>query len=242
MGIKGIGVYLIQDTHSKDLKKLLIKIINTILIIMLCPTISSGQKKTVKKNQLDSITPLIKQPKNYHKDTNTYFTIKDTNFSKYSLPDIFTKPKNWIKVEESRNGELGEWYGNTYSDSFNLQDALNTIDNEKELSKICSAKSWCLKNYKQAFPYLVVRLSNKKKIGLINTADLIIGDRIYTGDLKFYGHGGTVDEDIFTIAGRASWILNEITGEDFAVVHANLTKEDAEKFKVLWRDYLNTLK
>ena len=63
-----------------------------------------------------------------------------------------------------------------------------------------------------------------------------------TGDLKFYGHGGVITEDLFTIAGRASWILNELTGEDFAIVHGNLTQFDAEKFKTLWTDYIDKLK
>jgi trehalose-6-phosphate synthase len=86
---------------------------------------------------------------------------------------------------------------------------------------------------------LIARLSDKRKIGLNNTADLIIGDRIGTGDLKFYGHGSWISEDVFTIAGRASWILNQLTGENFAEVHSNLSPQDAENFKKRWNDYIN---
>ena len=136
---------------------------------------------------------------------------------------------------------LGDWYGSSYPDTFDLQDALALIDTATDLS-FRSAKSWCIKNYKQAFPYLVARLSDKRKIGLKNTADLIIWDRIGTGDLQFYGHGGAITEDVFTVAGRASWILNQLTGEEFAVVHGNLTQEEAEKFKELWIKYVDKLK
>ncbi len=84
--------------------------------------------------------------------------------------------------------------------------------------------------------------SGKRKIGLTNTADLIIGDRIASGDLEFYGHGGVITEDIFTIAGRACWILNQLTGENFALVHGDLSKQQAEKFKHLWTEYISKLK
>lgn len=174
------------------------------------------------------------------KDTFDYFAIADTNYIKYSLPTDFEKPDNWKKAEKSR--EKFEFYGNSYSDTFSLQVAFSIIDTAKDFGTIMSARSWCLDNYGIAFPYLVTRLSMKKKIGLENSADLIIWDRIRTGDLKFYGHGGGMNEDIFTIAGRASWILNELTGEDFAIVRIGMTNEQAVEFKNMWAKYIEKLK
>jgi hypothetical protein len=192
------------------------------------------------KNQLtDSLPMTIDLTKG--KDTFSYFSFIDTNFSKYQLPRQFSKSKKWLKADEERKGMLGDWYGDSYPDTFDLQDALFLIDTAKDMS-FGSAKSWCIKNYQIAFPYLIARLSDKRKIGLNNTADLIIWDRIGSGDLTFYGHGGCITEDVFTVAGRASWILNQLTGEEFAVVHGNLTKEQSEKFKNLWIDYINKLK
>ena len=176
------------------------------------------------------------------RDTFEYFTIYDTNFVKYKLPEKFKKTKNWEKADEKRKSYLGDYYGNKYADTFDLQDILAIIDTATQCSEVCSAKSWCITNFSQAFPYLVARLSDKRKIGLKNTADLIIWDRIGSGDLKFYGHGGGITEDIFTISGRASWILNQLTGENFAIVHGNLTKAETENFKILWTQYLNSLK
>jgi len=175
------------------------------------------------------------------RDTFQYFSIVDTNYAKYSLPGNFTKPKNWTNADKERKGELGDWYGHPFPDTFDLQDALALIDTATDMS-FGSSKSWCIKNYHQAFPYLVARLSDKRKIGLKNTADLIIWDRIGSGDLRFYGHGGSIAEDVFTIAGRASWILNQLTGENFAVVHGSLTLNDAKRFKQLWRQYIAKLK
>ncbi|MBL4704950.1 MAG: hypothetical protein JKY54_10535 [Flavobacteriales bacterium] len=170
----------------------------------------------------------------------TYFSISDTNYHLYQLPENFVKPQNWRASEESNQEH--EFYGNTYPDSFKLADVLAIIDTSTNLWAVCSAKSWCLKNGKESFPYLVTRLSMKKKVGLINTADLIIWDRISTGDLEFYGHGAGMQEDIFTIAGRASWILNELTGEEFAVVHGSLSEEQAEEYKRQWKGYIDKLK
>ncbi|UAY50935.1 hypothetical protein [Ferruginibacter albus] len=181
------------------------------------------------------------QEKQQKKDTFIYFSIIDTNYSKYALPTYFVKPEKWLQADKERKGEMGDWYGDTYPDGFNLQNALALIDTAKDLS-FGAAKSWCIKNYTIAFPYLIARLSDKRKIGLNNTADLIIWDRIASGDLEFYGHGGVITEDVFTVAGRASWILDQLTGEEFAVVHGNLTEQQSEKFKLLWVSYIKKLK
>ena len=173
-------------------------------------------------------------------DTFDYFILADTNLRKYALPKAFEKPEKWKEAEKSRKDF--ERYGNSYSDTFNLEDALSIIDTAKDFGSIMSAKSWCINNYELAFPYLVTRLSNKKKIGIENSADLIIWDRIRTGDLKFYGHGGGMNEDIFTIAGRASWILNELTGEEFATVGIYLTGEQSIQHKKMWLTYIEKLK
>ncbi|GAB2842976.1 hypothetical protein [Ferruginibacter profundus] len=211
----------------------------TIILLLAFSTCSCGQTKQ-KYSKAKISTPItieLHKPK----DTFQYFSFADTNYSSYTLPTRFTKPKKWLQADKDRKGMLGDWYGGSYPDSFNLQNALALIDTATDMS-FGSAKSWCIKNYQVAFPYLVARLSDKRKIGLNNTADLIIWDRIGSGDLTFYGHGGCITEDVFTVAGRASWILNQLTGENFAVVHGDLTQQQAKKFKQLWTDYISRLK
>jgi len=198
--------------------------------ILLAPLLSFGQKNE---------STLIKKMEFAIHDTFDYFTIVDTNYSKYTLPIQFDKPKSWKEAEKSRIDF--ERSGNRYPDTFHLENALSIIDTAKSFINIMSAKNWCLDNYEVVFPYLVTRLSMKKKIGIENSADLIIWDRIRTGDLKFYGHGGGMNEDIFTIAGRASWILNELTGEDFATVQIYLTREQSIEYKNMWLEYITKL-
>ncbi len=204
------------------------------ILILFAPLASFGQRNdSTQVTSIEKIEFAIK-------DTFDYITIVDTNHSKYNLPTVFEKPENWREAEKSR--VKFEKYGNNYSENFNLEDALSIIDTAKNFGTIMSAKSWCLNNFEIAFPNLVTRLSMKKKIGLENSADLLIWDRIRTGDLKFYGHGGGMNEDIFTIAGRASWILNELTGEKFATVQINMTRNQTIEYKNMWMEYIEKLK
>lgn len=172
-----------------------------------------------------------------NRDTLVYFTLLDTTLVKYQLPSAFEKPENWKKKLSA-----GEWYPGEFSDTMQLAEALDLIDNSDEFWSVCQAKSWCVKNYQRAFPYLVSRLSVKEKVGLTNTADLIIWCRLGTKDLRFYGHGGSISEDLFTVSGRASWILNEITGESFASVQCDMSEEESIEYKAQWVEYIRQLK
>jgi len=211
----------------------------TILFAFVSISTFGQTEGTIAKSSTDSLTS-ISVFFGVGKDTFQYFSVVDTTINQYKLPDNFVKPKKWNDTEKSRTEH--EFYGGTYPDTFDLKDALAAIDTAKNFWTVCAAKSWCIKNYNQAFPFLVARLTIKTKVGLENTADLIIWERIGSGDLKFYGHGGGMQEDIFTIAGRASWILNELTGEEFAVVHGNMTEVQAKEYKRLWTEYINELK
>ncbi len=182
---------------------------------------------------------MVTKPVNIFNDTNEYFTLKDTNISRYSLPENFTRPGKWAK-RDNQGKALGiEFYAGSFPDTMKLKEILKIIDSEKDFPKVCSAKSWSLKNCTLIFPHLVARLTDKRKVGLENTADLMIAGRM--DELKFYGHGGSISDDLFTVAGRASWILNEITGESFCIVRPDMTKAQAEKFKILWVEYRNKL-
>jgi hypothetical protein len=175
-------------------------------------------------------------------DTFKYFAITDTNYTAYKLPSVLSKPQTWKKRDAERMGPLGNSYLVTYTDTLNLEKVLRILDGEKEFYQICAAKSWCNNHYKEVFPFLVARLTSKQKIGLINSADLIILERINSGDMKFYGHGGSLEYDLFTTAGRVSWILNDLTGEKFAIVKAGMSKTEAVNYKALWKSYIDKLK
>jgi hypothetical protein len=173
------------------------------------------------------------------KDTFKYFTLTDTNIALYRLPKQFVKPLKWLQADTNWNARFSLGYRQAYPSTYDLKQALAMIDTAKEFDHILMAKTWCVDHYAEAFPHLIQRLGFKQKIGLVNSADLIIVDRLNTGDMKFYGHGGSVYEDLFTPAGRASYILNSITGETFAVVNGDLGVSEALEYKRLWVEYVN---
>ena len=100
---------------------------------------------------------------------------------------------------------------------------------------------WCAYNGRTIIPPLIDLLTDPTVVGLRNSADLIIFERIESGDLKFYGHGRIVEDDIFSIAGRASWYLNSIAGKKFGHVGVDPQAEDLiavqSKWETWWRSY-----
>lgn len=166
-------------------------------------------------------------------DTFSYFNHQDSARTTYKLTPSFKKPISWIEAEKEYR-----FYSSTDTLTFSLNKVLALLDSAKNFWDLCAAKTWCFAHPYEVFPHLICRLSNKTNVGLTNTADLIIWDRIQTGELKFYGHGGGMQEDIFTVAGRASWILNWMTGEDFASVGIELTPSMAIKYQADWVRYI----
>lgn len=166
-------------------------------------------------------------------DTINYFNQQDSLRLDYYLPSSFIKPSRWLEAQKEY------WfYSSIDTLGFFLNSVLDIIDAEMDFWKLCAAKTWCFAHPSEVFPHLIYRLPNKTKIGLVNSADLIIWDRIMTGELKFYGHGGGMQEDIFTVAGRASWILNWMTGEHFASVGIGLTPHMASEYQSAWKRYI----
>jgi hypothetical protein len=166
-------------------------------------------------------------------DTFSYFNHQDSARTTYELRPSFKKPIAWIEAEKEYR-----FYSSMDTLGFSLNKVLALLDSAKNFWDLCAAKTWCFAHPYEVFPHLICRLSNKTKVGLTNSADLIIWDRIQTGELKFYGHGGGMQEDIFTVAGRASWILNWMTGEDFASVGIELTPNMAIKYQADWVRYI----
>jgi hypothetical protein len=128
-------------------------------------------------------------------------------------PKISEKFKNAIS-EQKRDYDRLFYRNSSEIKSYTVKFMLDKIDNEKEYQYLSVAEYWIAFNYQEMIPELINRLTNKKEVGLINSADLIINERIESGDLKFYGHGGVSFDDLFTVAGRANRLLTQITGED----------------------------
>lgn len=194
-----------------------------LLFSLLCVRVAFGQNDTISFELEDT-------------DTYEYFTIEDSVRPQYFLPDSFELTPKWKKKQQGM-----DWYGGPLDDSLDLKTILSWLDTSSFFFHVRVAKSWSRENYREIFPHLIARLGVKQKIGLKYTADLIIPGRMHTGDLQHYGHGGVIPEDLFTVAGRVSWILNEITGEDFASVKGTLTKEEVQDYKKQWVEYIQQL-
>ncbi|MCD4793047.1 MAG: hypothetical protein K8R54_07445 [Bacteroidales bacterium] len=164
----------------------------------------------------------------------------------YFLPEKFSKSLKWEEAE-NRNAINEQFYCNKDSiDIKNCNQAFNIIDSGKNFCVLYFACKWCKANYEVAFPRLIKRLTDKTEIGLNPYVDLYISKRSETGSMPYIGSTGGkpgihINEDIFTIAGRASWILNEITGENFSTVQPFTSSEKLEQFKQKWINWIKTL-
>ena len=155
-------------------------------------------------------------------------------------PKISEKFKNAIGEQTKEFNRLFLRNGEEVK-NYTVKFILDKIDNEKEYGYIFAAEYWIAFNYKEMIPELISRLTNKKEVGLTNSADLIIQERIESGDLKFYGHGGVSFDDLFTVAGRANRLLKEITGEDFGNVSMYSTEKELKDLQSSWINWLKKL-
>ena len=84
-------------------------------------------------------------------------------------------------------------------------------------------------------------LADTTCVGLTNSADLIIWDRIMTKELTFWGHGGGSEDDLFQVSGRASWLLKELTGQDFGSIRINSGAIDRVKQQEMWLNWFREM-
>ena len=114
---------------------------------------------------------------------------------------------------------------------------LKIITSDKDFWKLAHSRFWCAKNASDIAPDLVSLITDSRIVGLKGYADLIIPDRIASGDLTFFGHGWVVPDDLFSVAGRASWILREITGQHFGHVSMKATPAELNKLSESWKEW-----
>ena len=111
---------------------------------------------------------------------------------------------------------------------------LSALETDKDFWKVAKARYWCMKNAPEVIPDLIKLVANPKVVGLESYFDLIIWERIQSKDLPFFGHGWIVPDDLFSVAGRASWILREITGQQFNAVSMKSTPEELKQLSETW--------
>ncbi len=157
----------------------------------------------------------------------------------YDLPVSFDKPAAWIEADKDRLDPTRIGYFGKAPTDMRLSDFLEVLRTEKDFGKLINAKAWAVENYRLAFPYLLQSLIDTSFVGLSNSADLIIPGR--EKELTFYGHGGVLYDDLFTVAGRAAFILNDMTGEEIAVVQPHTTLDTLQSYQRQWILWLRRL-
>ena len=114
------------------------------------------------------------------------------------------------------------------------------FENEKEYTSLDNIKFWTIFNYKTGIKELIKRITNTKEIGLVGAYDLVINDRVENGDMPLE-RGEVISDDLFRISGKASYLLKEITGEDFGSAGMYATDEELIKLQQKWIKWYNRL-
>ena len=86
---------------------------------------------------------------------------------------------------------------------------------------------------------LAAQIANKSKAELKATNRLIIWERITSGEIQFEGKGYQVSDDLFTVAGRANWMLRNLTKKNFGYIKPNTSEEELAKLQQKWTRWLN---
>jgi hypothetical protein len=157
--------------------------------------------------------------------------------SNAKLPDKFQKA---IK-EQTKEYDRLFYRDSAATKHYSVPFMLDKIDNDSNYHYIFLAEYWIAFHYKDIIPSLIKRLANKKEVGLANSADLIIWERVQAKQLQFYGHGGVSNDDLFTVAGRANRLLTEITGENFGHVSMYSTQDQLVALQKKWIKWLKSL-
>lgn len=95
------------------------------------------------------------------------------------------------------------------------------------------------KGDKSLLAALVSQIPNRAKAELKNTSRLIIWERITSGEILFEGMGYQISDDLFTVSGRANWMLRNLTGKNFGHVRPNTSEEELTTLHQKWSRWLN---
>ncbi|MFB9079410.1 hypothetical protein ACFFLS_05945 [Flavobacterium procerum] len=132
-----------------------------------------------------------------------------------------------------------------------MYDEAQKLTSAELLTKNLDDKSWSavfltlnasLNNYAKDKDYLnslANQLTNKTETKLEGTSRLIIWDRIINKDIIFEGKGLVMDNDLFTVSGRANQILQNLTKKNFGYVTINSTEKELKNLKNNWLNYLS---
>lgn len=91
---------------------------------------------------------------------------------------------------------------------------------------------------KQFLAGLAAQVTDTTERRLAHTERLIIWERIVSGEILFEGKGLQISDDLFTVAGRANWILRTITGRNFGHVKPGTPRAELLRLQHRWQQWL----
>ncbi|HVZ37714.1 MAG TPA: hypothetical protein VHI13_00405 [Candidatus Kapabacteria bacterium] len=86
---------------------------------------------------------------------------------------------------------------------------------------------------------LAAQLSDTSFVSMRETSRLIIWERITSGEILFEGKGLQVEDDLFTVAGRANWILRNLTSKNFGYVKPHASAAELEQLGKRWSQWMS---
>jgi hypothetical protein len=118
---------------------------------------------------------------------------------------------------------------------------LEKIDTSPDYNDLYIAEYWIAYNYQAMIPELIKRVSNNTEIGLVESMDLVIPERVASGQMADYPNGQICEDDLFSVAGRANRLLKVITGEDFGDVSMKSSPFALKDLQNKWVEWFKTL-
>jgi hypothetical protein len=162
---------------------------------------------------------------------------------KLKFPKLEKLPQNF---QQSVDKQIKDYHRLFKKDSsttnhYTVSFILDKIDSDSNYQYVFLAEFWSAFHYQDMIPELIKRITNKSEIGLVNSADLIIWERIHAKQMEFWGHGGVSSDDLFTVAGRANRVLTKVTGQNFGSVSMYSTQDQLATLQKKWTTWLKEL-
>lgn len=94
------------------------------------------------------------------------------------------------------------------------------------------------KGEKKFLASLAAQLIDPSERALKSTSRLIVWERIVTGEILFEGKGFQVEDDVFTVAGRANWMLRSLAEKNFGYVKPRPSPDLLHDLQGKWNRWL----
>lgn len=115
---------------------------------------------------------------------------------------------------------------------------LEKIENDPSYQHLKVVEKWSSLHYQALIPELIFRLTQVSKVGLTDAEEIIIWDRVDSGDLIVTGPGAEIEDDLFMVAGRANYLLQNLTGENFGPASMGASEKELIHLRDHWINWL----